>query len=605
MSQTLRISEDSWPRRFLAEYLERHPVDATFIGVHDHDHRLPPMDEAGVDETLSTLHRLRQESSREESPGPREERADEAFEALDRRLIRGFLETRIREYETGHVLGNPSVHVGNAVFGLMAPLLTLRHRPGQARDALAARIGSVPGFLRDVRDGFRRSRLGREAAAAPWIRRAMRECLGGRRFLRDGLKHVRGGDAPWSDADVSRAAAAFEEFGRFLEHETLPGSDDRVACGAETFSLYLEQGHFLERGAEEIATYARDEMARTRAWLEAAASDFGAAGPEDVVAALAERHPPADGYLARYGETWRDMRRVALDRELLTWPDVPIEYVPRPRWARAAAPCLYFLFYRSPPAFDAPKVHRYMVEPLDGDRTDEASEAFLRANNDSVIKLNHVVHHGGIGHHVQNGHAAHSPSLVGRVAAVDCASRIAMFCGGSMAEGWACYATDLMAEAGGLTALERYAEHHARLRMCARAVVDVELHHGRMSLDDAAGFYRNAAGMSGSGAESEAVKNSMFPGAALMYLVGTDLIHELRRDIMTTLGDDFTLGGFHDAFLSYGSVPVRLISEEMRRRAAEGVPLDAHAEVPPGYVPSWSGSGRRRRSVPRAPDASR
>ena len=72
------------------------------------------------------------------------------------------------------------------------------------------------------------------------------------------------------------------------------------------------------------------------------------------------------------------------------------------------------------------------------------TEELLQATNDSVIKLNHVIHHGSIGHHVQNWHAFRSASRIGQVAAVDCASRIAMFCGGTMAEGWACYATDLM-----------------------------------------------------------------------------------------------------------------------------------------------------------------
>jgi uncharacterized protein (DUF885 family) len=182
---------------------------------------------------------------------------------------------------------------------------------------------------------------------------------------------------------------------------------------------------------------------------------------------------------------------------------------------------------------------------------------------------------------VQNWHAFRSPLEVGRVAGVDGASRIAMFCGGTMTEGWACYATDLMAEAGGLTPLEVYAEHAGRVRMAARTVVDVELHHGRMSLDDAAAYYAEVAGMPEASARTEAVKNSMFPGAAVMYLVGTDLIHQLRADLIGLLGDRFELTRFHDDFLSWGSVPVRLVADEMRRRATAGLPLNAHASDAP------------------------
>ena len=192
----------------------------------------------------------------------------------------------------------------------------------------------------------------------------------------------------------------------------------------------------------------------------------------------------------------------------------------------------------------------------------------LEANNDSALKLNHVVHHGAIGHHVQNAYAFRAASRIGRVAAVDCASRIALFCGGTMAEGWACYATDLMSEVGFLTPLEKYAERHTRVRMCARAVVDVRLHQGRLTLEQASDYYRQHAGMPPDAARAEAVKNSMFPGAAVMYVMGTDGIHGLRRELRARAGTSFDLRAFHDELLSYGSVPVSLIAESMRARPA-------------------------------------
>ena len=55
----------------------------------------------------------------------------------------------------------------------------------------------------------------------------------------------------------------------------------------------------------------------------------------------------------------------------------------------------------------------------------------------------------------------------------------------------------------------------------------------------------------------------MSPGAALMYLVGANLIHALRRELTETLGSRFDLQAFHDRFLAYGSIPVSLIREAM------------------------------------------
>ena len=121
--------------------------------------------------------------------------------------------------------------------------------------------------------------------------------------------------------------------------------------------------------------------------------------------------------------------------------------------------------------------------------------------NHSVMMLNHVVHHGAIGHHVQNHHAYRGASRIGQVAAVDTANRIAMFSGGSLAEGWACYVCDLMEEIGFLKPLERIAQQHTRVRIAARAVADLSIHTGRMTVPQAAWLYEDRAHMSAGGGQ--------------------------------------------------------------------------------------------------------
>ena len=132
-----------------------------------------------------------------------------------------------------------------------------------------------------------------------------------------------------------------------------------------------------------------------------------------------------------------------------------------------------------------------------------------------------------------------------------------------MAEGWACYATDLMSEAGGLSALEIYAEHQTRTRMCARAIVDIRLHHGRFPFAQAVDFYVLNASMDRDSAIYETTRNSMYPGSAVIYLTGCDAIHDLRSTLRTLQGSRFSLRDFHDQFLSYGSIPVALIARAM------------------------------------------
>ena len=99
--------------------------------------------------------------------------------------------------------------------------------------------------------------------------------------------------------------------------------------------------------------------------------------------------------------------------------------------------------------------------------------------------------------------------------------------------------------------------------MSARAIVDIRLHQGRFTFEQAVDFYKKNAGMSTSSAVSETTKNSMYPGSAVMYLTGCDAIHALKAQLKKICGSRFNLSDFHDRFLSFGSIPVALIAEAM------------------------------------------
>jgi uncharacterized protein (DUF885 family) len=544
----------AWLNDFFDDYFRHRPVNATFIGVHDYDDRLPDYSEHGAGDALAGMKALSDRLQRLPA-----EPLTEA-EALDRKLAAGFLEIQRWEYASRHFhRGNPSLYTGEAVFGLLSLFLTPFAPFAQRVDSAVARMEAVPTLLAQGQANVR-------AAPAAWVERAIRECRGALAFLQDGVDRLISEGAPANPGfhhAADRAARAFADFQHYLETELSAHPADGYACGEAAFDLMMRQGHFLDMAADEIVRYADSEMAEAQAYLTGHASDFDAKTWTEALARLADLHPTVEGYYERYTQLWEACRATAEAQELLTWPDFPIRYVPRPVWARKAAPDLYFLFYRAPAAFSRPAVHLYLVTPIEPTMPAEEQERLLRANNESVIKLNHVVHHGSIGHHVQNWHAYRAASRIGQIAAVDCASRIAMFCGGTMAEGWACYATRLMAEAGFLTPLEQYAEYQSRLRMCARAIVDVRLHQGRLTLEEATAFYEEHAGMGHAAAHSEAVKNSIFPGAAMMYLLGTDRIVQLRQEMARRWGSAFTLRRFHDQFLSYGSIPVALIAEQM------------------------------------------
>lgn len=503
---------------FLGQYYARHPVNATFTGLHAHDAELPDWSTEGRNDDARERQGLRAELERESS--------------LDATLALANLDVRDAEHESGYFIShNPALWTGEAIFGAVALML----RPFAPRNdrlaPLAARLNAIPSFLDAMRTALDRP------APAGWIVRARRECATARTLFDAGLE-------AWlaeETLDTSRAAAvraaaarardAFTRCSDWLASAPRASSID-TACGERLFTLLLRRGHFCERPASALLIEAEKTLAVEKKRL----AELPGAGDD----------PVPEPYLDAFSAKWEACRAFCFDHNLVEWPEWPLRYVPFPEWSRDVAPKLYWLFYRSPSPLDAVRTHEYFVRP---------------GWTASTITLNHVIHHGALGHHVQNWHASSGArSRLGAIAAVDCANRIGMFLGGSMAEGWACYATELMDEMGFLTPRERAVQQHSRVRMAARAVVDICVHTRGMRVEEAINFYVDETGMTRTLAENETEKNSMFPCTALMYWLGTKGILDLRARVRSAR-PSLPMRRFHDELLSYGSIPVLLASQ--------------------------------------------
>jgi Bacterial protein of unknown function (DUF885) len=553
---------------FFDSYYRLRPVNATFTGVHAHDGRLPDWSPDGLAAAVAEMRGLHAAlnscATHDTKVAPVFGPADATHDAevaqvfrpadtsladvveRDRQLALSFLDVQLAEHDCLHFQrGNPSLAVGEVAFGLIS-LMTRPFADVETRArAAVARLTATPPFL----DGARRSIV--DGVVDEWRAKCLRECMGVDRLLRDGIatwiaeEHIPAPLAGDLMHAAARAGAAVDLFRTWLVQDAGSAPEERLAIGSDLFDLLLERGHWCERSRRDLAAEVGGGLDEAIARLHERAAQVAPGGWREVQQRLAEGQPSPDRYLAAYQEIWDACRQRATDLDIVAWPDYPIRYVEIPAHTRDAAPFLYYLHYRSPAPFDRLAVHDYVVPP---------------AANTSVIKLNHVVHHGAIGHHVQNYYAYCGPSEIGRVAAVDCASRIGMFLGGTMAEGWACYATDLMEECGFLTPEESVSQQHTRARLLARAVVDIGLHERSLTFEQAIAIYRDRVGMPQDAARAEACKNSMFPGTAVMYWLGTDGLHRLRRERARVEGSAFSLRRFHEQLLSFGSIPVPLIA---------------------------------------------
>ena len=561
-------------------------MNATFTGVHTHDSRLPDWSRAGATREAAELQALRArlQAGLQVASDDYLALSDHAS-ALDAVLALANIRLRLLEHSSDHFQNrNPALWTGEAIFGVVSLLIRDFAPPAERLPAITSRLNAVPEFLQTMRE--------RLTLPVPerWRDRAVRECGAAVELFGAGLdgwiaehfavsrdRDVTMDFAPLRDA-ARRACGAYAEAGEWLRVRTTADASAH-AIGESVFGEILQHGHFCDEAprallqrAEAALQHERERLGQLLDGPGAPVADMRDSQPQPdslrnwprAQAEIAADHPTTADYYESFARRWQEIHETVVARDAVRWPHWPIRYVAIPGWARTAAPQLYWLFYRSPAPFDEYGTYEYVVTPIDTTMPADEQAKRLAAWNHSAITLNHVVHHGGVGHHVQNWNATHrSSSRLGTVAAVDCACRIGMFLGGSMAEGWACYATELVEELGLLTPRETISQQHTRVRQLARAVVDIRLHTNDWSFAECAQFYAQQTGMSGDAAIAETTKNSMFPGTALMYWLGTQGIIDLREQMQTWRGEQFNLRVFHDALLSRGSVPVALVARLM------------------------------------------
>ncbi len=524
--------------RFLDHHLAFHPVDGTFMGRRDCDGMLPRADAHAAAQEMQAIRELQKAVAA----------APEASvaERMDKRLAHAELTLAAASLRERPRHANPAWYSGEATFGIIG--LLLPQSAPLVPGAVAERLGALPDFLADGR-----ARL-RESGAAPkgWCERAAREAAALGRFLEQDLMRVDGAVAAWS-APALRAAQALQDFARALE--TL--EDRNPAAGHEFLEMMLREVHGISGGAEALLASASAAFERLGQELSEDAARLTPGQPwQRAIESLAAITPPADAVLSAYGH-WHDRAVAAARAADLVTPatEYGLEYRFLETQFQRIAPATYFLFYRSPPALLPKSGSIYWVAPAGDDLA-----AYLRGQSISVLKTTHTVHHGSIGHHTQNARARAAPGILARVGGTDCASGIAFLSAGTMVEGWACYAEDLLREAGGFYGgAELLLLKQNERRNAASVMVDINLHLGRWSVEEAARFYRDSAGFAAQRAMPETVRNSMFPGSRLMYWSGVEAIKTLRR------ASPLRAREFHDSLLSFGHVPIAVAAAEMTR----------------------------------------
>ena len=132
---------------------------------------------------------------------------------------------------------------------------------------------------------------------------------------------------------------------------------------------------------------------------------------------------------------------------------------------------------------------------------------------------------------------------------------------GVFVEGWALYGEEMLMRTG------LYPENSAAqgqiLRLSryrsARIGVDVNLHTGRWTFEQAVKYFMEAGGLDREAAEGEAAGAASSPTQKISYIVGKWQIMNLLGRYRDKAGANFRLGQFHDDLIKNGSLPLSIV----------------------------------------------
>jgi uncharacterized protein (DUF885 family) len=347
-----------------------------------------------------------------------------------------------------------------------------------------------------------------------------------------------------SNQAVVDALRAYETF---LKSDMLPRSQGDFRIGAENYRKKLLYDEMVETPLDRLLEIGYQDLRRNQAELKRVAAEIDAQRPlEAILQDLENDHPAADKLLGSFRDVLGGLRDFIETKHIVTIPSkVPPIVEETPPFMRA----LTFASMDTPGAYEkVAKEAFFNVTLPEASWPAKDVDEYLQGFNRGTI-VSTAVHEAYPGHYVQ---FLWLPSASSKV-------RKLMGCG-SNAEGWAHYSEQMMLDEG-------YGNGDRKLRLGqlqdallrdARFIVGIQMHTGKMTMEQAADFFVEEGHQVRPTAEKEAKRGTSDP-TYLVYTLGKLEILKLRDDYKKMKGGKSTLQEFHDAFLRQGVPPVKLV----------------------------------------------
>jgi len=516
--------------QYYHSWFRLHPEEAVDVGVYDFADQLRSYEHDDIG-ALIALNQKMQSALDELTISELD-----AHRQTDYRLIKGAISVELHDLkENDWRYRDPLEYIPvNAIYQLLI------HPGDNVHQAIKRRLELMPEYLRGAKVMLSRYP---ERIVPQWATTAKDIAHTGANFIRGLDRH------PLMTAKFKNparlqplfdaAANALNDFSKFIEIEVLPLAKGKFASGHNRFNRLINEKHYLETDAEKILKFGERLVQQTEGELLRQSKHI--CGEENINKALDSvraEHPNATQLLDVYREKMQVAHAWLCEADIVTVPEKQsLKVQQTPDFLRDVIP---FAAYEPPMPLDDNQRGLYYVTTVE-------DESLLAEHNYYSIELTSA-HEAFPGHHLQFVLANQNNIGVTRL----------LNASASMYEGWALYCEQLVFEQG----LYSKKEHEFillrdRLWRALRIIIDVKMHTGQFSFDDAVALLVSKLGFDESQATAEINWYSNAAATPLCYAIGREIILKTRETI--DAADKSKLKAFHDALLSQGSIALPLI----------------------------------------------
>ena len=536
-------------------YFHYGPTNGTLTGYHQYDAQLEDFSRKNIDDEIAALKHFEKRISAIEpdtdvaSFGPRS----------DREIVLANIHSQLLTLETIRPWEKNADNYSSACAGAAFVLMERKFAsPGERLRSMIAREKLMPALLGEARVNLKNPpRIFTEIAI---------EQLPG---IVSFFEH----DVPLAFTDAQDPAlkteflntnaaviAGLKNYLEWLKSDLLPRSKGDFRIGPQAFSEKLKYDEMVDIPLDKLLTIGWADLHRNQEHFKQVAHELEPdKEPSAVLEELGKNHPAPDQLLNSFRATFDGLVSFIRANHLVTIPsDVRPIVEETPPFMRATT----FASMDTPGPFETHATEAYFNVTLPDPKMKPAEvEGYMHSFNVGTV-ISTAVHEAYPGHYVQFLWLPNAPSKVRKILGAN-----------TDVEGWAHYCEQMMLDAGygqpGAGAKDEREAKFLRLGQLqdallrdARFIIGIEMHTGKMSIEQAEAFFQKEGYQSKETAVVETKRGAGDP-TYLYYTLGKLQIMKLREDLKTKEGAAFSLEKFHDDFLKQGFPPVKIVRQAM------------------------------------------